>query len=166
MRKSHNLRLQPSISWGACLTKMETKISQSMKALSLQLKTDNDVHTWPSTYFDTRRPGLDLDAAIRERHSTRMFLPQQPVPLALVDEAFALAGSPIPKGYIEFQITVRQFGRLVRLVLSRHSTRSLRLVSWQRLRFRLAASAQQAPSPLTSDPSSPTGSFVPFNNIS
>jgi nitroreductase len=33
---------------------------------------------------------LDLDQAIRERHSTRMFLPQ-PVPRALVDEALALA---------------------------------------------------------------------------
>jgi nitroreductase len=34
---------------------------------------------------------LDLDQAIRERHSTRMFLPQQPVPRGLVDEALALA---------------------------------------------------------------------------
>ena len=33
---------------------------------------------------------LDLDSAIRERHSTRMFLPQ-PVPRTLVDEALALA---------------------------------------------------------------------------
>jgi nitroreductase len=33
---------------------------------------------------------LDLDRAIRERHSTRMFLPQ-PVPRELVDEALALA---------------------------------------------------------------------------
>src|SRR5262249_52382458 len=33
---------------------------------------------------------LELDAAIRERHSTRMFLPQ-PVPRALLDEALALA---------------------------------------------------------------------------
>src|SRR5499425_1490006 len=33
---------------------------------------------------------LDLDQAIRERHSTRMFLPQ-PVPRELVDEALALA---------------------------------------------------------------------------
>jgi nitroreductase len=33
---------------------------------------------------------LDLDKAIRERHSTRMFLPQ-PVPRELVDEALALA---------------------------------------------------------------------------
>jgi nitroreductase len=32
---------------------------------------------------------LDLDQAIRERHSTRMFLPQ-PVPRELVDEALAL----------------------------------------------------------------------------
>ena len=34
---------------------------------------------------------LDLDLAIRERHSTRMFLPNQPVPRQLVDEALALA---------------------------------------------------------------------------
>ena len=34
---------------------------------------------------------FDLDKAIRERHSTRMFLPLQPVPRALVDEALALA---------------------------------------------------------------------------
>src|SRR5215472_9724533 len=33
---------------------------------------------------------LDLDEAIRERHSTRMFLPQ-PVPRKLVNEALALA---------------------------------------------------------------------------
>ena len=33
---------------------------------------------------------LDLDQAIRERHSTRMFLPQ-PVPRELVDDALALA---------------------------------------------------------------------------
>jgi nitroreductase len=33
---------------------------------------------------------LVLDEAIRERHSTRMFLPQS-VPLALVDESLALA---------------------------------------------------------------------------
>jgi nitroreductase len=62
-----------------------------MKTLNLLLKTDNDVHTWPNTYFEGRRPALDLDAAIRERHSTRMFLPQQPVPQALVEEALALA---------------------------------------------------------------------------
>src|SRR4029077_18101616 len=47
--------------------------------------------TWPNTYFERRRPVLDLNAAIRERHSTRMFLLQQPVPRALVDEALALA---------------------------------------------------------------------------
>ena len=86
---------------------------------------------------------LDLDAAIRERHSTRMFLPQQPVPRALVDEALALAGSVIRNGYIEFHITVCQFGRLVRLVLSRHSTGSLRLVGWLRFRFQLAALASR-----------------------
>ena len=39
-----------------------------------------------NTYFERRRPVLDLNAAIRERHSTRMFLLQQPVPRALVDE--------------------------------------------------------------------------------
>ena len=33
---------------------------------------------------------LDLDQAIRERHSTRLFLPQ-PVPQELVNEALALA---------------------------------------------------------------------------
>jgi hypothetical protein len=32
--------------------------------------------TWPNTYFERRRPVLDLNAAIRERHSTRMFLLQ------------------------------------------------------------------------------------------
>jgi hypothetical protein len=31
---------------------------------------------WPNTYFERRRPVLDLNAAIRERHSTRMFLLQ------------------------------------------------------------------------------------------
>ena len=35
--------------------------------------------TWPNTYFERRRPVLDLNPAIRERHSTRMFLLQQPV---------------------------------------------------------------------------------------
>src|SRR6516162_989229 len=54
-------------------------------------RSDNDVHTWPNTYLDRKRPLLELDAAIRERHSTRMFLPQQPVPRALVNEALALA---------------------------------------------------------------------------
>ena len=34
---------------------------------------------------------LDLDQAIRERHTCRMFLPEQPVPRALVNEALALA---------------------------------------------------------------------------
>jgi nitroreductase len=34
---------------------------------------------------------LSLDDAIRSRHSTRMFLPQKPVPRELVDEALALA---------------------------------------------------------------------------
>jgi nitroreductase len=34
---------------------------------------------------------LNLDDAIRSRHSTRMFLPQKPVPRELVDEALALA---------------------------------------------------------------------------
>ena len=34
---------------------------------------------------------LDLDQVIRERHSTRMFLPQQPVPRELLDEALTLA---------------------------------------------------------------------------
>ena len=34
---------------------------------------------------------FDLDQKIKERHSTRMFLPQQPVPRELVSEALALA---------------------------------------------------------------------------
>jgi nitroreductase len=34
---------------------------------------------------------FDLEQVIRERHSTRMFLPQQPVPRELMDEALALA---------------------------------------------------------------------------
>jgi nitroreductase len=34
---------------------------------------------------------FDLEEAIRVRHSTRMFLPQQPVPRVLVEEALALA---------------------------------------------------------------------------
>ena len=34
---------------------------------------------------------LDLDEAIRKRHSTRMFLPQKPVPQELVEEALTLA---------------------------------------------------------------------------
>jgi len=34
---------------------------------------------------------LNLDDAIRSRHSTRMFLPQKPVPRELVDEALGLA---------------------------------------------------------------------------
>ena len=34
---------------------------------------------------------LDLDQAIRERHSTRMFLPNQAVPRQVLDEALALA---------------------------------------------------------------------------
>ena len=36
---------------------------------------------------------LNLDDAIRSRHSTRMFLPQKPVPRELVDEALALASA-------------------------------------------------------------------------
>src|SRR5215468_7084838 len=44
-----------------------------------------------NTYFERRKPVLDLDTAIRERHSTRMFLPHQPVPRVLVEEALALA---------------------------------------------------------------------------
>jgi hypothetical protein len=43
----------------------------------------------------SRREGdvimLNLDDAIRSRHSTRMFLPQKTVPRELVDEALALA---------------------------------------------------------------------------
>jgi len=34
---------------------------------------------------------IDLEKAITERHSTRMFLPHQPVPRELVDEALRLA---------------------------------------------------------------------------
>src|SRR5215475_6457092 len=34
---------------------------------------------------------IELDKAILERHSTRMFLPHQPVPRELVDEALSLA---------------------------------------------------------------------------
>ena len=34
---------------------------------------------------------LDLDEAIRKRHSTRMFLPQKPLPQELVEEALTLA---------------------------------------------------------------------------
>ena len=34
---------------------------------------------------------FDLDQTIKERHSTRMFLPEQPVPRELVSEALALA---------------------------------------------------------------------------
>jgi len=34
---------------------------------------------------------LNLDDAIRSRHSTRMFLPHKPVPRELLDEALALA---------------------------------------------------------------------------
>ena len=40
-------------------------------------------------YFSPRM--FDLEEAIRVRHSTRMFLPRQLVPRALVDEALALA---------------------------------------------------------------------------
>src|SRR5689334_21824845 len=45
---------------------------------------------------DARRRGtggatmIDLEKAIIERHSTRMFLPHQPVPRELVDEALRL----------------------------------------------------------------------------
>src|SRR5262249_24505947 len=42
-------------------------------------------------YFDRRSPMFDLEEAIRVRHSTRMFLPQQSVPRVLVEEALALA---------------------------------------------------------------------------
>jgi nitroreductase len=50
---------------------------------------------------------LNLDDAIRSRHSTRMFLPQKPVPRELVDEALALAqcapsNSNIQPWYIYF----------------------------------------------------------------
>ena len=34
---------------------------------------------------------FDLEQAIRERHSTRMFLPNQAVPRQVLDEALALA---------------------------------------------------------------------------
>ena len=49
---------------------------------------------------------LDLDQAIRERHSTRLFLPQ-PVPRELVNEALALAqyapsNSNIPPWHMVF----------------------------------------------------------------
>jgi len=40
MRKSHNRNLQPTLVGGARLTEVETKISQNMKALNLQLKTE------------------------------------------------------------------------------------------------------------------------------
>jgi nitroreductase len=43
---------------------------------------------------------LDLDQAIRERHSTRMFLPQ-PVPRELVNEALALAQWAPPNSNIQ-----------------------------------------------------------------
>src|SRR5262245_9516704 len=43
---------------------------------------------------------LDLDQAIRERHSTQMFLPQ-PVPRELVDEALALAQYAPSKSHIQ-----------------------------------------------------------------
>jgi len=42
---------------------------------------------------------LDLDQAIRERHSTRLFLPQ-PVPRELVNEALALA-QYAPSNFLE-----------------------------------------------------------------
>jgi hypothetical protein len=38
-----------------------------------------------------RRPMHDLEQVIRERRSTRMFLPDKPVPRELVDEALELA---------------------------------------------------------------------------
>jgi nitroreductase len=43
---------------------------------------------------------LDLDQAIRERHSTRLFLPQ-PVPRELVNEALALAQYAPSNSYIQ-----------------------------------------------------------------
>ena len=42
---------------------------------------------------------LDIDQAIRERHSTRLFLPQ-PVPRELVNEALALA-QYAPSNFLE-----------------------------------------------------------------
>ena len=53
-----------------------------MKALNLQLKTE--------------RPLLDLDAAIRERHSTRMFLPQLAIPAELSIICGLAVGYPDP----------------------------------------------------------------------
>ena len=47
--------------------------------------------TWPNTYFERKRPVLDLNAAIRERHSTRMFLLQQPVAEGLSGRGLAPA---------------------------------------------------------------------------
>jgi hypothetical protein len=41
---------------------------------------------------------LDLDKAIRERHSTRLFLPQ-PVPRELVNEALALVRVPVERDH-------------------------------------------------------------------
>ena len=38
---------------------------------------------------------IDLDKAILEHHSTRMFLPNQPVPRQLVDEALNRAASAV-----------------------------------------------------------------------
>ena len=56
-------------------------------AMSLAL----NVATAPFSRRDGDVIMLNLDDAIRSRHSTRMFLPQKPVPRALVDDALALA---------------------------------------------------------------------------
>ena len=68
----------------ACVHPTKPKPTYKMKSLELE-----DYSAAPDT--PSHPLVLDLDAAIRERHSTRMFLPQQPVPRALVDEALALA---------------------------------------------------------------------------
>jgi hypothetical protein len=66
---------------------------------------------------------LDLDQAIKDRHSTRMFLPQ-PVPRELVDEALALARPERP-GIASSRpcLTRQSAGRLIsHLCPSRSST--------------------------------------------
>ena len=75
------------------VTEVEPRVdnTSSHSPLGLDSPTNSNVMDVDADGWHRRWPMYDLDQVISERRSTRMFLPQKPVPRELVDEALALA---------------------------------------------------------------------------
>ena len=93
---AHLAEPRPTLSWRDQpdpVTEVEPRVdnTSSHSPLGLDSPPNSNVMDVDADGWHRRWPMYDLDQVISERRSTRMFLPQKPVPRELVDEALALA---------------------------------------------------------------------------